>query len=84
MRIELGDSKAEKEALEQELQSQLTTVQAENERLRTTQLVTEFELPEASDLLNRLKAKRRKSKTDLGDVEAILEMIEGLTPSKGN
>ncbi|MEG3918107.1 hypothetical protein QUA07_03035 [Microcoleus sp. T3_A4] len=37
----------------------------------------EIELPEAADLLNRLKAKRKKSATTLADIEAILEMIEG-------
>ncbi|MEG3923038.1 hypothetical protein QUA07_28570 [Microcoleus sp. T3_A4] len=37
----------------------------------------EIELPEAADLLNRLKAKRKKSAVTLADIEAILEMIEG-------
>jgi hypothetical protein len=31
---------------------------------------------EAADLLNRLKSKRKKSKTDLGDLEVILELLE--------
>ena len=35
-----------------------------------------LELPDAADLLNQLKAKRKKSKTDLQDVEIILEMVE--------
>ena len=34
------------------------------------------ELPEAADLLNRLKVKRKKSSATLTDIEAILEMIE--------
>jgi hypothetical protein len=34
-----------------------------------------FELPEAATLLNQLKGRRKKSKTDLADVEAILEMM---------
>ena len=34
------------------------------------------ELPEAADLLNQLKSKRKKSKTDLADLEAILEILE--------
>jgi hypothetical protein len=38
---------------------------------------TEIELPEAADLLNKLKAKRKKSTATLADIEAILEMIEG-------
>lgn len=34
-------------------------------------------LPDAADLLNRLKAKNKKSKATLSDVEAILAMLEG-------
>jgi chromosome segregation ATPase len=34
------------------------------------------DLPEAADLLNQLKSKRKKSKTDLADLEAILEILE--------
>jgi len=34
------------------------------------------ELPEAADLLNQLKARRKKSRAELADVELILEMIE--------
>lgn len=34
------------------------------------------ELPEAADLLNKLKAKRKKSPVTLADIEAILGMIE--------
>jgi chromosome segregation ATPase len=35
------------------------------------------DLPEAADLLNQLKAKRKKSTATLGDVEKILEILEG-------
>jgi chromosome segregation ATPase len=34
------------------------------------------EFPEAADLLNQLKAKRKKSTTTLADLEAILEILE--------
>jgi myosin heavy subunit len=34
------------------------------------------DLPEAADLLNQLKAKRKKSTTTLADIEKILEIIE--------
>jgi chromosome segregation ATPase len=77
--LQLGNSEVEVETLNQELaavRSQLETVQAENEKLKASQPATEFELPEAADLLNRLKAKRKKSKTDLADLEAILEILE--------
>ncbi|MDF0553188.1 hypothetical protein [Kamptonema sp. UHCC 0994] len=34
-----------------------------------------LELPEAADLLNQLKARRKRSTATLADVEVILEMI---------
>src|SRR4028119_1594187 len=77
--LQLGNSKVEVETLNEELASvreQLETVRAENEKLKTSQPATQFELPEAADLLNKLKARRKKSKTDLADLEAILEILE--------
>ncbi|MEG4446980.1 hypothetical protein QUB49_35405 [Microcoleus sp. AT9_B4] len=35
------------------------------------------DLPEAADLLNQLKAKRKKSAVTLADVEFLLELLEG-------
>ena len=60
----------------QELRSQIETLKAENEALRTAQPVAQFELPEPADLLNKLKAKRKKTTTSLADIEAILEILE--------
>ena len=51
-------------------------LQAELEAKRQQQTAVEFELPEPADVLNRLKAKRKKSKTDLADIKAIFELIE--------
>jgi chromosome segregation ATPase len=34
------------------------------------------DLPEAADLLNQLKTRRKKSKADLADLEVILEILE--------
>jgi hypothetical protein len=78
--LQLGNSRVEVESLNHELasvRSQLEMVRAENEKLKASQPATQFELPEAADLLNKLKAKRKKSKTDLADLEAILEILEG-------
>ena len=75
---ELGNSEAQREELNQELasvRSQLETVQAENEELKASQPVAEFEPLEASELLNRLKAKRKKATASLADIEALLEMM---------
>lgn len=33
-------------------------------------------IPEAADLLNQLKARRKKSNVTLADIEVILEMME--------
>ena len=63
-----GDSSDEVKQLKDEverLQNELGNLRNQNE------------LPEAADLLNRLKAKRKKSTATLADIEAILEMIEG-------
>jgi chromosome segregation ATPase len=57
------------------LRLEIGRLQTELENCRQ-QAATEFDLPEASDLLNRLKAKRKKSGASLADIEAILEMIE--------
>jgi hypothetical protein len=38
------------------------------------------DLPDAATLLNQLKAKRKKSKCELADVEVILNMLSSLLP----
>jgi chromosome segregation ATPase len=79
LQIELGNSEAKREELNQELASvreQLETVQAENKELKASQPATEFEPLEPSELLNRLKAKRKKATASLADIEAILEILE--------
>jgi hypothetical protein len=59
-----------------ELRSQLETERASREENKKSAPVGR-DLPDAADLLNKLKAKRKKSKTDLADLEAILELLEG-------
>lgn len=64
------------------LRSQLATERADREEIEAEladlkqNSAPPSELPEAADLLNRLKAKRKKSAASLADIEAILEMIE--------
>jgi hypothetical protein len=60
----------------QELRSQLETERPDREENKKS-APGEKDLPEAADLLNKLKAKRKKSKTDLADLEAILELLQG-------
>jgi hypothetical protein len=77
--LQLGSSEVKDETLNQELASlreQLAAERAEREKNKKSAPV-EKDLPEAADLLNKLKAKRKKSKTDLADLEAILELLQG-------
>jgi septal ring factor EnvC (AmiA/AmiB activator) len=69
--------------IRQEFQSQLKTehtareqVEAELAELKQNSTTANRNLPEAADLLNQLKAKRKKSTVSLADVETLLEIIE--------
>ena len=61
-----------------QLKDEVERLQNELDNLRV-----QSELPEAANLLNQWKAKRKKSTSSLADVEALLEMIEGKA-QKGN
>ena len=60
---------------ESRLRLEIGELQAELSELKQKSAAAS-ELPEAADLLNQLKSKRKKSKTDLADLEAILEILE--------
>jgi len=66
-----------------DLRSQLETERADQEEIEVElgdlkqKSAAARELPEAADLLNQLKSKRKKSKAELADVEKILEILEG-------
>jgi hypothetical protein len=57
------------------LRLEIDRLQAELETCRQQPFATS-KLPEAANLLNQMKAKRKKSTTSLADVELILEIIE--------
>jgi len=65
-----------------EVRSQLEQERADREEIEAEladlkqKSAAASELPEAADLYNQLKAKRKKSSSSLADVELILEMIE--------
>jgi predicted RNase H-like nuclease (RuvC/YqgF family) len=72
------ESKAKVTALEaenSELKKQLAAAPAENSDLKQKSAAAR-EVPEAAKILNQLKSKRKKSKTDLADLEVILEILE--------
>jgi cell division protein FtsB len=71
----------------QELRSQLETEHADREeidaelsKLKQNSVpaakLSEKLTPDAATILSQLRAKRKKSKTDLADLEAILEILE--------
>ncbi len=80
---DLGNSQAEVA----ELRSQLETERADREKIEAqlSQLkqnsapaatLSEKLIPDVATILSQLRAKRKKSKTDLADLEAILEILE--------
>jgi cell division protein FtsB len=74
---ELGNLQVENEALKAEIKAakKLAEVRAQVSTQTAPQNSPVLELPEAATLLNQLKAFRKKSKTDLQDVEVILELL---------
>ena len=71
MQAELESIRANYDALLETSARITTKLREEVHRLRSA-----LELPEASVLLNRLKAKRKKATASLADIEAILDILE--------
>ena len=71
IQVELDSIRANYEALLETSARVTAKLRDEVDRLRSA-----LELPEASVLLNKLKAKRKKSTASLADVDAILEILE--------
>jgi uncharacterized coiled-coil DUF342 family protein len=86
----LGNSESEKESLKQEVQelrSQVETERASREEIEAelsklkqnsapVATLPKKSTPDAATILSQLRARRKKSKTDLADLEAILEILE--------
>jgi uncharacterized coiled-coil DUF342 family protein len=86
----LGNSESEKESLKQEVQelrSQLETERADREEIEAelselkqnsvpAATLSEKLTADAATILSQLRARRKKSKTELADLEAILEILE--------
>ncbi len=66
MRSQLEQERADREEIEAELSD-----------LKQKSAAAGKNLPEAAEILNQLKTKRKKSTTTLADVEKILEILEG-------
>jgi chromosome segregation ATPase len=80
LRSQLETERAHREEVEAQFTDrgeQLRQLLSELADLKQKSATASKVLPEAADLLNQLKARRKKSKTDLLDVEKILEIIGG-------
>jgi len=80
LRSQLETERAGREEVEAQLadrEKQIEELRSELSELKQKSAAAS-ELPEAADLLNQLKAKRKKSTTTLADVEKILEILEGI------
>ncbi len=71
IQAELDSIRANYDALLETSARVTAKLREEVRRLRSA-----LELPEASVLLNKLKAKRKKSTASLADIDAILEILE--------
>jgi predicted nucleic acid-binding Zn-ribbon protein len=88
---ELGNSETEREKLNQELvqlRSQLETERADRQEIEAelselkqisapAAILSEKLTPDAATILSKLRAKYKKSKTDLPELEVILEILGG-------
>ncbi|MEG4626163.1 hypothetical protein Q5691_17975 [Microcoleus sp. w1-18aA5] len=61
------------------LEQELKEVQRDREEDKNSAL-TVAEFPEPADLLNQLKARRKKSRADLADMEVVLDVLAQLNP----
>jgi hypothetical protein len=87
---ELGNLEAEREELNQELaevQSQLATERVSRQKIERELselkqnfvqaiILSEESTPDAARMLSKLRAKRKKSKVELADVEMLLELLD--------
>jgi hypothetical protein len=78
LRLQLEQERADREEVEVQLADREEQIRQLLSELadRKQKSATASELPEAADLLNQLKSKRKKSKTDLADLEVILDILE--------
>ncbi len=59
----------------QELEKELAEMRSQLSTQTEPQVSAIWDWPDAADLLNQLKSDRKKSRADLADVEAILELL---------
>ncbi|MEG4488012.1 MULTISPECIES: hypothetical protein [unclassified Microcoleus] len=88
LRSQLEKERADRKDLEEEFrdldsrwtesQEELAKLRSELSDLRQASVTASKDLPEAADLLNRLRARRKKSKADPDDMKAVLDILAEL------
>jgi chromosome segregation ATPase len=79
LRSQLDQERTDREEVEVQLadrEKQVEELRSQLSELKQNLAVAREELPEPANALNRLKAKRKKSKADLGDVMTLWEILE--------
>ena len=79
LRSQLEQERADREEVEAQLtdrEKQIEELRSQLSELKQKSATASKDLPEAADLYNQLKTRRKKSSASLADVELILEMIE--------
>jgi hypothetical protein len=79
VRSQLETERADRQQVEAELAELKTQTKEPAAELHQEgrSVIPSKDLPEPADVLNQLKARRKKSKADLADVEEILEILGG-------
>ena len=78
-----------------ELREQLETERADRQKIEvqlckkkqnfaSAAMLSEKLTPDATTILSQLRARRKKSPVSLADIEAVLEILEVLTPERGD
>ena len=73
---ELDEEFRELDSQWSDCKKEVRQLEAELADLKQKSATASKDLPEAAEILNQLKSKRKKSKTDLADLEVILEILE--------
>lgn len=79
LRSQFEQERADREEVQAQLtdrEKQIEELRSEVSDLKQKSAAAGKDLPEAADLLNQLKSKRKKSTTTLADIEKILEILE--------
>lgn len=80
LETQLKGERADRQKWEEDFREEFDSLQDRYDALlveskNSTPIIAQF--PEPAHLLNQLKARRKKSRADLADVEAILELLDG-------